>query len=829
MNNSSKLSVAAFVRISAFASSILMPAVVGAVSCVWNADNPQTAIGDSVAISMDNGKIVTLSVTPSKDEVIEFSGDAMPFADGAEIRILPSGASRLVFAAEVALDGRLSITNMVSSLVEYDGAYLPPTSEANPRIVAQGIDLSRMAPASIYADTAAMRGVAMPYFVRRNDTHMEAQFQIHEKGSSYVKCLKVRFEQLGADVAASVVYARATLGDTPGSVDFDSLAVVAGTPGDGECREYEVAQNVSSMGYGTGRISLVTLDTDVGAVHFTKAVAGTAPELDIFTNVCVNVSGDALDAWACQVAGSGGELAFAGSAFVEGPVEVSCGMDSMPTATPTLFAKNQSLCGMTVLSAKVTGAGISPTPMDAYLCFTTNDGLSASVWCQYIHAESSDENRGTVKGVKLSFRQVGEDVYVVVDKAMYLPQNAARSYRYGIDIETHPDAKLQGNIASTPSGAGYGVGEVHISFARGAPDAKIALVDGCTFANGTICATGGVALIAAPVDCLPPHGRVVVDEGADLVVAYKGTTTSDGIGGSAPAEFDVGERSRLRICNEYAIAAGQKIRSNGGVIELGVGMFDRSKWSGIYLQNCELANGASIVGAYARTGRMSYHPVFKATGSSPSLIDVPIQVPGSVNTSDAINLEFDIADVSADDGVDLAVRGGIIDWQNASQGPVTVWKTGVGTLSLEGACSFGTSTTGGFRISNGTLLLNGSGVTHATQYLLLDGGTLAVADSSVNALGSLKALTAESHIHISSGASLSFSSVELAEWTGRLVVCGPSKEVSLRIGTSAESISGVQHATIRWVEPDSSTLLRVTIDENGYVHPRASGTVFVLR
>jgi len=803
-----------------------------AVTYEWDAENPQPIAGGDVEVAVEDGKVASIAVNTSANEDIVFSGDAMAFADDAQISLAVEGTGRLVFNAPVSSAGTISLTNLNSRIMSYDGAFLPATGSGT-QIVAENVSIADVMFLPVVFDLPAISGTALPYFVTRSGSTMTAQFQLHESGSSYVKCVKVLLEQSGDNLAASILYARYTPGDTPGAVDFEELPVVTTTPQVGEAANRAIATTSDQISaYGLCKMALRMANDAAVAVRFTEPVTGA---LSISTNVSVSVSGNAVAAWQSEIRGQGGLLLFEGGALGEAPVQYGRDSSAMPTKTATLLAANQSLRNLDIasLSAQLTGSGLvgNGSLKQAYVCYATNDGLRASAWCQYMDYADNDASRGTVKGVKLAFSQVQKDVYVRIETARSLSQNAGRTYRYGVDLENHPDSKEQTNIAGTPTSAGYGVGEFTVSFDLAVPAVTVDLLAGCTFTNGTIGATGGVALVASDADSVPPYGTVSVGDGADLVVTYNAPSTSGGVG-NGTTYLDVKPGGRLRVPCVQAFRYDQKIACDGGLIELGLGGTNPTAWISTYIQNIALSGSRIVSSGLPRIGRANENPVITVRGDTPSFIDSALQLLGSSNLTKPVMLNFDVADVTSSDAVDFAVRGGIVDWNSASQSPVTIQKTGNGTMALVGANTFGTSISGTIKISEGVLLLAENGVTHAAQYCRFDGGTLTASAGSTNVIGTITTVSAASRIVLEEGASLTFRAVDSAAWTSgaTLIIEGnPGKTSTLRIGTTASDLTPSQKAAVKCRVPGSDKLLRVKLDENGYASPLVLGLIMSFR
>ena len=285
-----------------------------------------------------------------------------------------------------------------------------------------------------------------------------------------------------------------------------------------------------------------------------------------------------------------------------------------------------------------------------------------------------------------------------------------------------------------------------------------------------------------------------------------------------------------------SITLTQMISCDGGRIEL-EHENTQDAWCGCYLNNCALLNGASVVGSYPRVGRNVDHSLFKVSGDSPSIICTRLQLVGLtlMNATEPVSpslIEFQVSDVDGDASVDFAVKGGMIDWSNNDQGSIVVHKTGDGTMALMGNNTFGTTTKGVFKISEGEMLLSSNGVTHAGHFCHFDGGTLTAAANATNVIGTLEMVSATSRIVMEDGASLAFSAVDSSKWAegAQLIIEWESVgSSSLRIGSSASALTPGQRSALKGYVPGIDRLLRVLFDENGYVRPWMGGMTISIR
>lgn len=153
---------------------------------------------------------------------------------------------------------------------------------------------------------------------------------------------------------------------------------------------------------------------------------------------------------------------------------------------------------------------------------------------------------------------------------------------------------------------------------------------------------------------------------------------------------------------------------------------------------------------------------------------------------------------------------------NLIVGSGTLLKLGAGTLTLSAANTYSGATT----VSNGTLAAGCDGALNGNSSLFLSGGTFD-AGSVSNALGALTLSAGSANaLTVNSGCRLSFTGLN---GTGTLVVAGKLGPTSLRIGTSANSVTLPQLKQISTSNGGS-----VYLDANGYVLATPQGTLLRL-
>ena len=177
------------------------------VSDVWSAaDHPNNLANGAIAIGYDGANNVTaLTVTPIDGGMVSLSGDAMLFADGAEIRIAAPG--KFMLSNELTGSGKISLTNTdTTAQIEYNGTLLYTNRWTT---MFAGRQLADYAPVkSIRRESAGVydQGIYYPYNVRRyvDDGVSYMSIQLMASQPTTTRALLMRLRQNGDNIEGIV-------------------------------------------------------------------------------------------------------------------------------------------------------------------------------------------------------------------------------------------------------------------------------------------------------------------------------------------------------------------------------------------------------------------------------------------------------------------------------------------------------------------------------------------------------------------------------------------------------------------------------------------------
>lgn len=768
----------------------------------------KTAYGDEATFTYDDeGRIVSLTFSGGGTDDTVFSGD-MAFAPDARIYLAGEGQRQLILNGALAVADTLTLTNALA-LAPYEGAFLPHEGTA---VVFRNARVDDYDIVSTMFDTLANRGLGKPHYVVRSEGCLEAQLSIID---GWLKCVKIRLSQACDDIVGSVVWARYAPAPQDGEPipDFETLnEKIGGRPVAGEYCSYGIASSKDDeSSYGINQLTVSLRNS--ATVVLNGAVAGG--DLNVSPSVAVRVQNDALAAWSSRVFGERGCVTFIGPDSEAGPVSVVRDESNPPTTKSSLFMANQSLSGMKVLSARLGGAAISTTGVDAYVAELKDEGKKASVWLQYLDSKANPE---MLKAVKAVFTQVGPDVYVAAECRGYVSQpDTGGRYDYGVDLDeliAAGKASTDTKIAADITSAGYCLAMITVEFPNAAQAVRVNLPGGTTFDSGTFSMEGRVACVAAARDSLPTNGFVTVGSGSRLFASYAANGASDGICGGA-LDISILSGGSLAITKPYSLVARQPVACDGG--EIVVWGFSYDQDAQIPLDNLTLRSGAVIRGAALRMGNDPLPSVRQATlrveGSSPSKAAAPLLLVGkALDKGIEQTVTFDVADVTGSAEDDFVLESGIREFSGHQRAPIKVVKNGVGTMSCRGALDYGILSSATMVLMDGIWRLAASFITHGKLDFTIQGGALAAEGGTENSLGLLSVASSGS-LSLDESSSLSFADSSGVTWGDDVrlsIEAAPGATV--RFGTSAAGLTSAQLSRIR-INGN-----RVQMDGQGYLH-----------
>ena len=472
-----------------------------------------------------------------------------------------------------------------------------------------------------------------------------------------------------------------------------------------------------------------------------------------------------------------------------------------------------------------------------HLKIATNGWNSITATCQL-----QSRNEGSyIRCVKLKLQQNDFRVQVVFVTNWYAKVSAGATF--GMDFENPGSIPVtgygkQGTLNATTASS-FSVSNLTCRFSL--PGQYLLTLGGAnTVENGRIAVKGTsdggrVMINMNNTKCLPKNGIVDVEEGGTLV--FSG---SSGTGMSGPDATSQNSSAKIRVHsggilrkwahdstnsdtskrNHWAIYRAQDIFLDGGVLEPAF-LWDASASSCYtYANNVTLRNGARFQG-YVKMwagigGSTDPKPHWFVTGTSPSFCDIPLRFVGG--TSAHHEFILDVEDTTGDDTADFSFLKQV---DVLPDNPLfSLGKFGGGIVEARTAFSVPK----GVNIYGGAFRLGASGVADAeTLKFTLDGGTLAAAAGTDNALGALTVGANGGGIALGDGATLSFADSSGTAWTaGTNVVVSGFAERAIRFGSAEGGLTGSQRR--RFVTSDGKKLY---VNSDGYLTTQPRGSVLI--
>ena len=796
-----------------------------AVTYTWDQSNPQTTFGDGdVTLTLDeDGKITSLTAASGGEDIV-FTGDRMTFAAGAGY----SGVGRDIrFENDVATEGKFSLVCRAGSRLAYDAG--PVAARGTTVLFANAAgDINDY---EIVEGTlcGAASGLAKPYHVKRTDTEIVAQLQ--QVSSTSTKFVKIRLTKPGADVLIELVCAGAVKDPGKLGADFDVEPYTPISLGS--------AQSSAST-YGVSGLVLRWMSVDT--VTFAGAFA-PGGEVAVENGVEMEMVDPGEMTFATPFSGAG-SLTICGvnDPFSEDKATFTVTTNDLPLAQWlgwTVLAANARLSDVTEadLAAIIHGGSYGvAVPVVATVCRFVNDGASAS--CQM----QAKPQGGSLKGILLSFRQTGANIEMKVDgAARYISPSVDPNVKIGDDLSTdNPHSKAYD---------GYTANNVILTSltlrARTGERTAVTMPAGVanTWDGGTLAIEGTdvapVTYFAYSRTAWPRNGKVEILSGATLVMtnADAGGSGNDSIaGGTSPIYVHSGGTFIQKGMTQFdcALHKNQRIFADGGTVWFGYGSTGRGPDSdpvntagSTYVGYLELSNGAHCRGSAVRAGFIVPEAFFAATGDGTSYFDTGISLVGATTKDNPDNMT--LFRFHADEGATLEINGDVLPFSKFTNRRMTVRKTGGGVVRFNGQINFGNvtaeyNTQPATKLQEGLIELGVSSCGNANLAFSMDGGGIATAAGTTNALG-LVTLTANGAIVLGDESELALADASGATWTAgaRLNVTGDLKKSRLRFGTSASALTAAQLKCVR-VNGNKAKL-----DDDGYVCEYVPGILLIVR
>lgn len=483
-----------------------------------------------------------------------------------------------------------------------------------------------------------------------------------------------------------------------------------------------------------------------------------------------------------------------------------------------VFATNMLISTITNLTAKLNGSSFGKE-YDSVTCFYKNYGNWIS--CQF---QSRADGSSTVRCICVNLIQSGNDIKWYVTKRPYLTDPSVNPGERDLSGVTSYNSQSQVFLvdltAHCCSTASFGRDSVNLSspvYSKGG----VLIVGGTSAAPKTLKITHESAV--------PIQGVINVLFGGSLEMAISGLS---GLGGASHGTvFNIGAGGRLLTASSSPFDAnGSEINADGAVLAFVPPTDERTYTddSGHYVCKINLKNGSHIVGRSPRVRRKSVNggAVWTVSGTTPSYCDTGI-ILWAYDQSYAGSFTLDVSNVTGDEGEDFIIGRSMSATSTAGYSDVTVFKTGDGTVRLNGQCDYSAHPT---RIQGGTWLLGVSDAMHAGMGVSFEGGNLSVAEGTANVIGTVS-VTDNGTISVPAGATLSFADSHAETWANgkRLLVNADlSETVRIRFGTTSDGLTRSQLNKIRLAaEPK---LKRASLDADGYLtFGDAPGAVLVVR
>ena len=597
------------------------------------------------------------------------------------------------------------------------------------------------------------RMTSYPSHVKLENGVLSAQFQMVDGAS--IKCVKLAFSQVGANVVANYVYAKYATGYDEGhDYDFDKEGQTYNL-----LTKERYADNSNAYGYG---IDMVVL----------RNKAKNRLLLPVPDHRDVNI----------PLAGGGCEVIFDSGTSEAAPVE-----SNVTRVNPALYGTKyttltteHALKDIVVTGGRIGGSWCNKaTGRDSVVVDWKNNGKFAS--CQ-IHARDGT----SVKGVDVELRQNGNAVEIRCKQAIY---HATKADEY------------------------FGIKRV-------VPD-----VDGATTQTLSTSATSkAYALLWMEWDLLPRPRATVFATAANSMTDSTFTIKGDE---TRPLEFLVMNVNALPSGSTecwgdsglhiYVAAAFGNGISNGHsdlIMHPGSRLYQSGTQSFLHSRQVISLDAATLYGQYLASNQCYANFLTLANGSCVRG-DGPLQlgydtatkwtIAGEGAVTNEMNIMLlsynggasarypgiDVADTVPGEAADFIQNGDI--YNSPTYYNTAITKTGPGTMLMNGTFS---TTNAATRIVDGTILLNKTDATVAGVGFDLQGGTLACAAGTTNAMGAVS-VTASATLPVGAGASLTMANVSVAD--------GQTLAIESADGTGAKAVK--VNAAL-----DAATLSRIRLN-----------------
>jgi len=833
------------------------------VTVEWTSGETASSLSNGVvALTYDAGGLVTnLTATVAQGDTVTIAGDTL--AMGADATVMVEGLGTLAFTNVIdAQGGTLRLDSPLAAKIDYGSGVIGSTNSFT--LMFPGCDLDEYEPVMSDCGSSGAEGMYNPnkmypyHMVRGKEgaaSTLDLQMQCCVGGVT--KCVSIKLKQTVDGIAGGACDARYVNGDVLGE-DFRELSRHSTTY---EIVGQKLKTDGQSKGYGIDQLTMrrVVRPTVRFYAVLTNTVAGAYASLHVGRSVSAESTGrDGLSASPIAVDEQvDGELVFrnrtltyktaamTGSgalrAIGDSPVDSPCEalVTNVFTESFRKISNYRFLTELTNAVARFCGSSVGERTGNnnygnMYHYTIADSGLAATGQFQRV------QNK-TIRCVYMEFQQDGFQCKARVYAAGYVTFNTPELAQdnLGCDMPNLTAEFLAANasayklttqkLVTTFDGSG-GYGLYEATFAFKTPDRMVVSLDApCQLTNSTFSVVGvpgtRVQLRAGNKGALPTNGVVNVYSNAELSLnsacSYNGPYYSDQ---SCLMRIHAGGRLVQYKCKAYPFGNSQKIELLGGELQLGVkysGDANESNAdSNAYVPFLTLADGARVFGEPFRTGQVNKDCEWKVRGSSPSRCDATMRLTSNNTTHD---LWFDVYDVTGTDEADFVVNGDMVTYDtDATHVYLNVKKVGDGTIRINGAYS---NRVAAASIGGGTWLFGASGSAIGEPPFILDGGTLATAAATTNALGALT-VSSSGTLKVEPDGLLTFSSFAFGDDVARRAV-----RIDADIGADAirctTALAASQLARFFWMVDGEA--VGVKQDANGFLRPYRPGTVLIMR
>jgi len=824
---------------------------------VWTATaHPSSLANGTVQLEYDSAWNVTaLTVTPANGGTVSLSGDAMPLADGVELRMAAAG--KLVLENELTGNGRVVVTNAdAAAQIVYDGA---PLYTNRWTTMFAGRQLADYAPVnSIRREGSGVydQGIYYPYNVRRYEdggvSYMSIQLMASQPTTT--RALLMRLRQNGEDIEGIVDRACYYQGRFIHGEDIEKvIARHAIAPEDGFIPNYYVHTPDFDHGYGVNHL-IMEKTAAFEIVLAGAAASGLSFSVQSGIDVKVAVGGLATDVISTSFFMQGGAVVVNGrtgksndfGATMEGYgalalSETDITEDDTSTDTYNDFIKsavrvsnNRRLATLTNVTANMSGTYLEGKKYPAIFFPYKSTGICLTGELQTV------VNATTLRFVIMELVQNGHNIYASCFKAGYLQTNDPQRVlgKYSVydpcltpynfnDTRSVATATNSGQTGacdfrfmySAPAGTFYNVGGAFKG--RMAP-AEIVRT-GQNFYEDVklrISGTSSQRMLVriASESAYPTNGVVEIGAYGELRSDKQGSEGGKTISEDT-ALIRVLSGGMFRACGNYTIGSYQNIHLIGGTLISRDDLADTTTDSYCYCNLLTFRDGALATGAPLRVGFAGSIVSWRVAGSGPSTCEANLLL-SSLNNNTYKAAEFNVTDVTDDDGIDFHLRGNVDAFDNTHSN-IVLRKTGGGTLAQHGVFASSLAPAP-IKIEAGTWLM--CGTASPNQAYNLAGGTLAAETDTDNTAGSL-VVSSNGVIKVAADASLAFADSASIAWTGSetVQVDADLTADAVRFGSSANALTSQQLKRMRHGD------LKVKLDAGGYLRDRIDGTCITIR